>query len=376
MSEPTESEQSAFRAPYVIRPYEPGDKAAVLSLYDDVFGGGSEAWFDWKYEDNPYLPEVPIFVAERDGVLVGARPYLAFRMHAGNRTAVALQTADTMVSPDHRRQGLFTRMTERSFEYYRDRDPAFTFNIPNALSRSGYLDLGCEVVSELETHYRIQDPATLTAERTDGTVAQSVAAVATPFVRGYLRLRGGLASSRAGFTVREHATIPVSELASVYERHVPDRLHAVRDETFYAWRFRNPEWDYRAFTAHRDREPVAGIVTGSQSRGGRTFTRLTDVVPLIGNGDRDAAIEALLAHAVDVHGESDLIATAGRAIPQRIRRRFGFYGDDSLPFSHIATPTVLITSPLGVGPDAWSVGGLDIRQPDSWLLSFSEQNTS
>ncbi|MFB9804071.1 GNAT family N-acetyltransferase [Haladaptatus pallidirubidus] len=91
---------------YVVRWYEERDLSGFLSLDRAVFGRNrSERWFRWKYVDNPYIDHVPVFVVEKDGEIVGTRPFLAFRMRTGSETVLALQPADTMVHPEHRRRG-------------------------------------------------------------------------------------------------------------------------------------------------------------------------------------------------------------------------------------------------------------------------------
>lgn len=38
-----------------IRPYEPADREAFLSLYADVWGTEKgQGWFGWRLEENPY----------------------------------------------------------------------------------------------------------------------------------------------------------------------------------------------------------------------------------------------------------------------------------------------------------------------------------
>src|SRR6056297_2662577 len=127
---------------YVVRPHRPGDRARFLELYDDVFDASrSEEWFSWRY-GGPYADRPRMFVAERNGELVGAEPFISFSMRAGDEVELAIQPADAMVHPDHRRNGLLTRMTEQALDYFEDREPSFVFNFPNEEAKSAYLKLG------------------------------------------------------------------------------------------------------------------------------------------------------------------------------------------------------------------------------------------
>ncbi|MFC6726753.1 GNAT family N-acetyltransferase, partial [Halobium palmae] len=87
----TEQRREGRTDRYSVRGYEPGDREAFLTLYADVFGKERDAtWFDWRY-DGPYVSQVAMTVAERAGELVGALPFIGFRLRAGGDTVLALQ---------------------------------------------------------------------------------------------------------------------------------------------------------------------------------------------------------------------------------------------------------------------------------------------
>ena len=375
MAEVDHGETAAIDSEYTydVRRYRPEDRDGFLDLYDLVFGddGRGGEWFDWKYVDNPYVEDVPIFLAVADGEVVGTRPFLAFRMRAGDETYLAFQTADTMVHPDHRRQGLFTRSTEVAFDHYGEREPAFTFNVPNDLSRPGFLDVGCEVVGALSTHYRVQEPAAFLGDGLGGGLGR----VSKLLARGYAGLRDRTADVPPEVSVVRHVDVPAETLAALYRRRPPDTIHALRDETFFDYRFSNPAWEYTAYTARLGGRPVAGIVTGTRTVDGRTVTNLVDVVPLVGDEERDRGLPALLARVLEDHAASDVVAFRGNAIPGALLRSFGFHDDRSLPMSAVASPTLLIACPLPVDGD-WRIGGRDLRDPETWGPTFAEQNTS
>jgi hypothetical protein len=151
---------------YTIRFFEPADRDGFLELYRSVMGPATEAWFRWKYEDNPYVAHVPVVVAvdDADGV-VAARPQVPFRMQAGENRTLALRFGDTIVHEDHRRRGLFTRTTAFAMDYYSGQPPRFAFNFPNSLSEPGYRNVGGELVQELVTRYRVHDPGSVLEDR-------------------------------------------------------------------------------------------------------------------------------------------------------------------------------------------------------------------
>jgi len=371
VSRPDEREDD----PYTIRRYRPDDREAFLALYRRVFGPTSDDWFDWKYAENPYLDHVPMFVAEAAGELVGAKPCFALAMRVGNGNELALQPADVMVHPDHRRQGLNFRMTERLVDHYTAGEPAFFFNFPNEATLAGCRKYGWAVVGTLPTYYRVQNPTAFLQPET--AVGRALAALAGPLATGYLGLRNGSGSWTDDVTVRRHDEIPVGTFTSLYWRDVPRRLHALRDRRFYHWRFDNPRWTYAAYTAVRDDVPVAGVVVGRQRRNGRTVVNLVDAVPLTGGRDRRRALSRLVERVVADHPDADVVASAGDTVPASALRGFGFRSDRSFLLSRVAHPTTMVARPLAEDPDEhWSTCGVDLRRLDDWHVAFSERDTA
>ncbi|SNZ12691.1 Ribosomal protein S18 acetylase RimI [Natronoarchaeum philippinense] len=377
---------------YEIRRFERGDAAGVLELYETVFGEErTNAWFDWKYRENPAVDHVPITVAvDPDDGVVGARPLFALPMAAGEHRFLAVQPGDTMVHPDHRRQGLFTRMTERAIERYDDHEVALFFNFPNEQSGAGYRKLGWRDVGEVTTYYRIQSPSAW-LDDASGAVAAG-ATVADLAAAGYHRARDAVAPSADGISVDRYREVPVTTLVALYRGGVPAGFHAVRSEQYLRWRFQNPRWTYRTYVA-RDRagEPLAAAVVGRKSAGDDAVVRLTDALPPVPeDGPLVALLDAVLSDADDAAA-----VAAPSCLPETVLSRFGFHPDTAPPLSLVSSATTHVARPATVdvrksnalssqpesGPDSgdaddWTLSGRSVTDPDSWTLTFGEQDTS
>lgn len=354
---------------YLIRPFDDGDVEAFLALHSRVFDPDyGREWFDWKYRNPPYLDHVPIVVAERDGELTGARPFFALELQVNGEPTLTLQPADTMVHPDHRRKGLFTRMTERALERYRDGEPAFFFNFPNDRSRPGYLKLGWKRVGEVPTYYRVQDPAALTGDDASGwkTLATRVA---RPLFAGYNRLVDARSRPPPGIRVVGHDAPPPGTFATLGDRGADVGIHVHRDERFYRWRFGTPAWDYVAYVARAGGDLLAGMVVG-RSRDG-SVAKVTDVAPLPPAVPEDA-LRSLLARAVRDHAEFPVVA-APPALTRRAAAGAGFHSDGRPPLSAVATRTSHVVRAFD---DDWTHNGADLTDPDNWRMTFSERDTS
>jgi len=176
-------------------------------------------------------------------------------------------------------------------------------------------------------------------------------------------------------SVTSHDEVPAATLASLYRRRPPAEIHAYRDEQFFEYRFGNPQWEYTTYTARLGGRPVAGIVTGTGQKNDHTVTNLVDVVPLVGDDERDRALPALLERLLADHANSDVIVVRGDSLPEDLLTGLGYHSDQRLPLSRVATPTQMIVSPIP--PDGtWRVAGRDIRDRSNWRPTFVEHNTA
>lgn len=366
--------------PYTVRLYEPRDLESYLELYRMVLAEGSPEWFDWKFGSNPYVEDVPTVVAVADGRVVGAKSGMAFRVRRGDETMLAIQPCDTMVHPEFRRRGLYSEMTELMKSAFADGEPALFFNFPNEATLAGSLKHGWRVVGEVPVHYRLQDPTAFLAggrrsARLGAVVRSAIAAArsVTGAVRGATRatrrfLSGG-ASPRA-VRVERHETVPVAALASLYARTVPETYHVVRDETFYGWRFRNPQWQYTTYTASRDGRVEAAVVVGRRlGDEPQDIVLLTDVLPLAPRWAAPDLYVPLLERIVAEYRDADAIVAPDAALPPAIRRRFGFRANDVFPLSRMTSPDTLVAYPLSetVGDDCFETA--------NWTIEFSDMDT-
>lgn len=361
--------------PYVIRRGEPSDADAFCSLFETVWDHERDReWFRWKYVENPSVDHVPMFVAEADGELVGTRPYVALRMRAGEATPLALLTADTMVHPDHRRRGLFTRMTERSLAFYADREPEFSFNQPNERSLSGYRKLGWQPLDAMTTYFRVQNPGSLAAAKTNDGTLGALARAATPLTDAALAVLDRYGSRDPDLAVHSEPDVAVEPLVEAYRNDVPDAVHALRDERFYRWRFASPAWQRRTYVATDD-GPIAAILVRTRTNDeGIVVTQLADVVPLSGGERWRAAVARLVVEIVADYADSDVISAPGRAVPGDVLTPFGFLPDDRFPFSRLkAADCTLAVRPFH---EDWRLGGIDLTDAENWRLSFAERDTT
>jgi len=365
---------------YTIRQYRPGDERDFVDLYNEVWSAEKTTdWFDWRYRDNPYVGEVPMFVATYDDEVVATAPFKTFRVRAGEETRLAALCTDVLTDSAHRRKGLFTRTTERALAYYADRPreerPAFLFNHANQFSLSGYERMGWEYYSPQVRYNRLQRVGSYVTDLVGGRHGRFAGAVATGLDRAYLGVRDRRADFDTGpFDVERREEVPASEFAACYDACRPDPVHVVYDEPFYEWRFAEPgNAPDAAYLVRRAGRPVAGLIVHrtDDPRNDTTLVSVNHVVPAAGGPERVDAVAAAFEHLLADYRRVDLVRTTNPLVPAPILRAYGFLPDDRLPMSKLAESTGLT---LGLRPlvdGEWDLNGRPVRgaEPFLWTLA-------
>ena len=353
---------------YQVRLATPADRDRFLALYEDVWGRSrSEAWFDWRFEATPYSPEVEMVVAERNGSLVGAELLLPMPLVVGSERAVARQPVDWIVHPDHRRQGVFTRMTELLLATYSDRTDLL-FNFPTDALLPGLEKFDWTTVSRQSTRYRIQDPRSVTA----GSGGDSAA---LRFVErfGASAIGAGLAAADlftltpSGVSVERLDGPATDAITTVYEETRPDDVHVPREAAFVDWRFSNPRWDVATYVARRDGRPVATVVVATAAKPHASVGYLLDVQPMTTVPERSPAFAAALDAAL-ADFDVDAVQAPTDPYPSVLRRR-GFLCDDNPLLSRFSTPATHVVKSM-------ASGGFerDVFDGENWQLMLGDRD--
>lgn len=329
-----------------------------------------EYWFDWKYDNNPYINHVPMFVSTYQGTVVGSRPLFALPIVINGNPGVALQPGDAMVHPDHRRQGLFSHMMEETIKKYSN-DYPFYFTFPNTLSAPAHIKHGGRFVSERSSYYRVENPGNITRSRASLDPLRVLGKIGTPVAKGYYRLRDLTAAEESNVTVRTESEPPAEQLAALYRTAIPAEIHVRRDEQFYQWRLKNPGWEYTTYIADSETDPVAAIVTGTSVSPNATITKLTDIVPL--KTQPNSALVSLVSQILTDHPETDLFVAPSQGFPESVLRSFGFHTDATFPMSFVMSQTTHVVRTL---TNCWEQYGRDLTDEKNWLLTFVEEDTS
>ncbi|QSW98287.1 GNAT family N-acetyltransferase [Haloterrigena alkaliphila] len=348
---------------YSVRTFDSGDREGILTLFETEWGTRpSTEWFDWKYVDDPYLSHVPITLAERDDEIVAVQGYVPCRLRRGADVALALKPVDAVVHPDHRRQGLYSRITELGISRYEDRESACFFNFPNGASLGAQEKLGWSEVTVVSTYNRVQRPG---SELPDEIASGPIERVTNAASRGGLELCDRLAPFDGTYDIKRYASPPPDLLESIYESEVPRAFHAYREAQYYRWLLDAPSLDHTAYVATRDDRPVAALVT--RSDGGDVI--IFDSLPLGANHD---AFADLLAAVVSDNEDADVLSVTDQTLSPSLLARHGFVSDGMPVVSRFSRPTYMAVRPLWGDDESAPFSRRELVDADNWCPSFLE----
>ena len=307
--------------------YEPALRDQVLELQRHLWSDDlalNSAYFDWKYERNPYLETEFIRLAVADDRVVGMRGLWGSEWEAGDPAvrSVVLCGGDLVVASDHRRRGLALELVEAPMPDARDAGYGGVVSVTGSpITQSTFLKAGW------------RNPGPL------GTVRRP-------------------ASLPTGTRVSCEDEPRPAEMANLVQRLGHDgRFRHVRDAQYFSWRFGCPMHRYRFFFAGK------GHLEG--------YLVLNEVGNIVDWEATNASVRIELLNATIALGGELAIWTVG--LPRETKALLhgaGFRtsrsneGLDEAPRAVRDDPQLLI----GYLQPGWEVGGRPVLDLDRWDL--------
>lgn len=294
----------AAPAPFVVRPYAPGDETRIIDLYERTFGRTmgrteSERHWRWEFADNPTgkMAILLAFSGERLAAQYAVSPQAVWVDGAVRGGALSL---DTATAPEFRGRGLFPKLATALYDELARQGAFAVFGFPNAASapsffrKLGWFELGPFplLVKPLRGAVR----SVLAARG----VPRALAAAVDPLAAV---LRAGPRPVPAGLRVVDADAFP-PEVDALWTRARSDkRICVVRDHRYLTWRYvRKPEGGpYRIRLAFERSDLVGYVVTLVEER---FSMRSGFVMDLLFEGRRRDVGDALVGEAERVMREA------------------------------------------------------------------------
>lgn len=239
--------------------YSPALKHRVVELRRRAYGGThafNAAYFEWKYEQNPYLRDPMLHLVLADGLVVGMRGLFGTQWQIGSAGSWLMPAAaDFAIDSDHRGRWLDLKLIA-----FADKDlvnQGYNYvctTSANLTSRLLRLRTGSKRAATYHTFRRGYFP--------DPSASRKPAAHHRPGLvsRARRRLERTLRSwrpfvpfrrfddwaARVNSPISAMATPRLANLSELVSRYSdPNAIQHTRDEKYYAWRLRDPRSRYR-----------------------------------------------------------------------------------------------------------------------------------
>jgi GNAT superfamily N-acetyltransferase/acyl carrier protein len=348
-----------------------------------------DAYREWLYDRNPYLPEPAVYLALHEGRVVGMRGFHGAQWEAGpGQRAICPCGSGLVVAPEHRNRGLPTLLLNALLEGFRGSGYPFLFSLGGvpvtilALRATGWRALeAVETVSRsslsgrmrrfAQTQFR-QHPNWLgTFRRAEtsvrrlgrtkpssapGDAAQRPARVFDRFDRNS---RGLIRSGAISVDDKAH---PAAMAALIRSLDYDGRIRHVRNERYLAWRFDNPAREYRFLYLGGDE--IEGYLVLSGPRFGWT----KDVV--IADWEaRTPRLRRDLIEAVMKLGEFSSLAIWSTGLSDEEKGllvRCGFKSEHNEVSIASTGPTILAKAMSASPPEEWSLAERPILDIGNW----------
>lgn len=99
-----------------IRSYEKGDEKGIVELFNEVYETSREVnYWKWQFMDSPIGKPI-IIVAEEDSKIIGHCALIPNLININGEEVLVGESIDTMISKDYRGQGLYKKMSIKSYE--------------------------------------------------------------------------------------------------------------------------------------------------------------------------------------------------------------------------------------------------------------------
>ena len=345
---------------YEITRYRPELRSGVIGLQKHLISPDAalnDAYFTWKFEQNPYAREPIAYLALSNGKVAGMRAFHGARWRLGEsgRTASWLCACNFVVDPLHRGQKLFRQIMDFALADLGAQGFGPTLNwSASPITYGASLRSGWRLVAPYARWARETSRARH-AERLARRLRHWPLAWRFADLPVSLALRPGFdaldaAWSRSGRTATMTlASEPRPEaMAHLVDSISPPLIQHVRDADHYRWRLANPLCDYRF--VFWNESGLEGFLVLQLARNGES----ADISIVDWEASRPDILEAMLSRVVEIGGY-DRLSIWSATLPGRVIASLERLG--LAPVDDTRGDPAYRRGPLVIGS-----GGTDIRE--------------
>jgi GNAT superfamily N-acetyltransferase len=250
--------------------YQPDLKGQVVELQTHLWSPSlalNTAYFEWKYERNPYLVEPLIYLVMYHGKAIGMRGFFGVQWEGGvpAQRFTSLYADDMVITPEHRRRGLSSKLMTSAFEGLDEQGYEYVFSLSageatlhSSLSM-GWRSAGWAHPMRRRPWRRALQSGVLRVMSRLPVASRGLASFRSQRTRSRRSL-DDVDLKRVSRVLRHTPAISVQDaprcaaMAELVKRiGSTGRIRHVRDTQYFQWRFQNPLSRYRFLFWEEDR---------------------------------------------------------------------------------------------------------------------------
>jgi GNAT superfamily N-acetyltransferase len=345
--------------------YAPCFKERVAALQTSLWSPDTRLnrqYLEWKYERNPYVTTPLIYLAVRDGDVLGMRGFYGACWELGEPTESRTIpcAGDFCVAAEHQGSGLHSAIMAAALPDLAERGYPYVFSLSaGRVTRAASLLTGWKSGGGVEVLELCVPAAADSIARPSETFARWDEVCAGPW-----SLAGGSAVPS-----REPRPEEMADLAARLRRD--DRACHVHDRQFFAWRFENPLSQHRFLFYERD--GLEGYVVLAAST-----WRVEPRVNLLAWQAADAEVATELLRAVIARGGFARLLVWSRFLSESRQRSLvdaGFVDADPKPGLRSWRPRFMVRPTEEQCLDSeWIIAGKRLLDLDGWDLQMLDSD--
>ena len=379
-------------ANYEIVTYRPELKRQIIELQTHLWSPDlslNASYFEWKYQQNPYLKEPLIYLAMHDGKAVGMRGFFGVQWECGvpAERFTCLYADDMVVAPEHRNRGLTAKIMTTAFEDLAAEGYDYVFNLsagPVTLHSSlsvGWRSAGWMRPMRRRPWATVLKRAGLRRVKKSPAFPDKLVNFASKRLK---RLSHSLDEDdlqQINNTLKHIPNISVEDVPRceamaelVARTGTSGRIRHVRDRDYFRWRFQNPLSRYRYIYLGKDRLDAYLVLQEYTSDFIHWKWNMLNVVNW--EASSSAAREAVFNAALTVFAKTRDLVVWSATLPDptiALLRKNSFRVMNpprDLDVAHYA-PAVLVRPIANFSANSqWALGGQQLLDLTAWDLQM------
>ena len=367
---------------YELVRYQPDLKSQVIELQTHLWsphGALNAAYFEWKFERNPYHKEPLIYLAMHQGKSVGMRGFFGVKWEAGvsSHPHAGLYADDAVIAPEHRKRALMPRIMATAFADLANRGYDYVFNLSAGQTTFlSSLAMGWRSAGSMQPMQRRSGGVALRSglRRTAQRLPLASRTVDGLFdrwdVKGHRTLEQiddkQIQRALNGYPCLSFEDHPrCADMAALVERigH-SGRIRHVRDTEYFNWRFQNPLSRYRfLYWAKEHLEGYLVLHEYTSDFADRLFVNIVDW-----EASSETVKTELLQATLRIlaHRRLEIWSATLPQITVELLGRSGFKLTQPATSLTQQCPAILVRSLRTQQEDEWRLDGLQLTDLASW----------